>query len=420
MEALSHHRTALAGRPKCEIADVFSDYQHLLPPLSPTQAKAVRDLLDCRTARMGGHVSRCQSCSQEEISYNSCRNRHCPRCQFLARARWLEAREDELLPVPYFHGVFTLPHALNPLVLNNQSALYGLLFKTVAETLTQVAARKFEGASLGFTAVLHTWGQTLMPHPHLHLIIPGGGLSPDQTRWQPTPENYLLPTRVLSQVFRGKYLEALEKLRPELEYPGALREFQNTGRFKNLLIQAASQDWVVYAKRPFAGPKQVLNYLGNYTHRVAISNYRLLKIEDDHVHFRYRDYRDDNKQKVMALHAREFMRRFLLHVLPSRFVRIRHCGLLGSRSKKRNLEKARTILGVTRTEVAEPAVAEKEKPATATADWKTWLKAKTGRDVTRCASCKDGRLIRIRELERWPWRRRSAVGRSLWGGWDTS
>jgi hypothetical protein len=394
------HRTALAGRPKLEVADLFRLYQHELQPLSPIQAKAVRDLLDCRTARMGGHVSECQNCGEKEISYNSCRNRHCPRCQFLARARWREAREGELLPVPYFHVVFTLPHVLNPLILCNQQILYELLFRSVSQTLKQVSLRKLKGASLGFIAVLHTWGQNLMYHPHLHLIVPGGGLSADESKWVKTPENYLLPTKVLSEVFRGKYLSELERLRPDLRYPGSAAEYENPGRFKNLLIQAASKPWVVYVKRPFAGPKQVLNYLGNYTHRIAVSNHRILKLENHHVTFRYRDYRDGGKNKEMKLHASEFMRRFLLHVLPSRFVRIRHYGMLGSRFKKQRLEKVRTILGAKSTD--EPQA----QATSATSNWEQWMKEKTGVDPRRCRSCKDGTLTKIITLERWPWSRR--------------
>jgi Putative transposase/Transposase zinc-binding domain len=367
---------------------------------------------------MGGHVSQCQDCGNQEISYNSCRNRHCPRCQFLARARWLEAREGDLLPVPYFHSVFTLPHVLNPLILCNPKPLYDLLFRSASETLKEVGTRHLKGASLGFIAVLHTWGQNLMHHPHLHVIVPGGGLSADHASWKKTPENYLLPIKVLSDVFRGKFLSALEKMRTDLKYPGSIESLQDAGKFKHLLREAAAQPWIVYTKRPFAGPKQVLNYLGNYTHRIAISNYRLLALEKDHVRFRYRDYRDGGKTKEMELHAKEFMRRFLLHVLPSRFVRIRHYGMLGSRVKKKALEKARTILGA-------PVKIEANATLPATSDWKEWFKQKTGIDVTRCRKCKDGLMTELRVFERWPWRRR-CTARPLglrtraWGGFDTS
>jgi hypothetical protein len=356
---------------------------------------------------MGGHVWQCQSCGDESITYNSCGNRHCPRCQYLAKARWLQAREAELLPVPYFHGVFTQSHVLNPIVRCNPELLYDLLFKSVSATLQEVAGTKLKGAQLGFIAVLHTWGQNLMQHPHLHLIIPGGGLSQDQSTWIPSSEKFLLPKKVLAKVFRGKYLSALEEMfnQGRLQFPGSTKEFQNPGRFKNLLIQAASQDWVVYLKRPFAGPMQVLNYLGNYTHRIAISNYRLLSLENDHITFLYRDYRDSGKTKTMRLHVAEFMRRFLLHVLPPRFVRIRHYGFLGSRSKKVQLEKLRGMLGPTRLPPA-PA------PEHACTDQKTAEVVKSDllpneKPKSRpCRKCKEGRLAEIRVIEPWKWHRR--------------
>lgn len=381
-----HVRTSLAGRPKLELAQIFSEYQHLLGPLSKDQRKVVQDIMNCRTSACGGHIRRCSGCGEEEVSYNSCRNRHCPKCQFLAQARWVEAREGELLPIAYFHVVFTLPHVLNPLILRNKKALYELLFKSVSETMKEVAARRMKGAQVGFTAVLHTWGQNLMDHPHLHLIVPGGGLSPDGKSWIKTPENYLLPTKILSEVFRGKFLSSLEKMRDKLIYPGAIEELKDPGRFKNLLRKATENRWVVYAKRPFAGPKQVLNYLGNYTHRVAISNSRLIKIENDHVHFHYKDYRSGGS-KVMVLHASEFMRRFLLHTLPRKFVRIRHYGIMGSRFKKQKLEHSRAALKVPPT----PA-AQTEK---ASLDWKQWLKQKTGIDLSRCRKCENGEMREV-------------------------
>jgi hypothetical protein len=384
------HRTALAGKPKLELADIFSAYQHLLASLSPEQAKVVRDLLNCRTSMLGGHVRRCSGCGGEEISYNSCRNRHCPKCQFLSRARWIEARTSELLPISYFHVVFTLPHVLNPLILRNKKALYELLFKSVADTMKQVAARRMNGAQIGFTAVLHTWGQNLMDHPHLHLIVPGGGLSPDGTKWVPTSEDYLLPTRILSQVFRGKFLSGLERLRGELSYPGAIEELKDPGRFKNLLRQSAEKPWVVYAKRPFAGPKQVINYLGNYTHRVAISNGRLIKIEGEAVHFYARDYRS-RTTKIQQLHVTEFMRRFLLHTLPRGFQRIRHFGFMGSRFKRQKLELCRAAIAPTAT----PQAPANPEPTPPLEDWKQWLRATTGIDLTRCRRCDDGEMREV-------------------------
>jgi hypothetical protein len=291
------------------------------------------------------------------------------------------ARSGELLPVAYFHVVFTLPHVLNPLIRANKKQLYELLFRSVSETLKEVGARRLRGAEMGFTAVLHTWGQKLTEHPHLHLIVPAGGLSPDRKSWVPTPANYLLPLKVLAEVFRGKFLSRLEQMRAELTYPAAIGELKDPGRFKNLLIKSAEKPWVVYAKRPFAGPKAVLNYLGNYTHRIAISNFRILKCENDHVHFRYRDYKT-GETKIMALHAKEFLRRFLLHVLPSRFVRMRHYGLLGSRSKQDKLARSREILTPPAHAVDAPLPGN-----SISSDWKQWLKEKTGVDLARCRAC---------------------------------
>jgi hypothetical protein len=300
----------------------------------------------------------------------------------------VEARCSELLPVPYFHVVFTLPHVLNPLVLCNKKPLYELLFETVSQTLKEVGARRLGGAELGFTAVLHTWGQNLMDHPHLHLIVPGGGLSPDGRRWIATPERFLLPTPVLSDVFCGKFLSRLERMHGELTFPGSMGSFKEPGRFKHLLRQAAEKRWVVYAKRPFAGAEQVLNYLGNYTHRVAISNHRILKLEDDHVHFRYRD-RKTRESKVMVLHATEFLRRFLLHVLPPKLVRMRHYGILGSRMKKLKLDACRQILLPQLTSTTQQTSASPLSPSQpqAPSDWKQWLKEKTGVDLERCRAC---------------------------------
>jgi hypothetical protein len=302
-----------------EVTDVFRRYQHLLGPVHSGSAKIIRDIKDCRTARLGGHVNRCEKeeCSHEEISYNSCRNRHCPKCQFLTRAKWVQERIDELLPVEYFHVVFTLPHALNPLILQNKKRLYDLLFKAASQTLKEVSQRNLK-AEVGFIAVLHTWGQNLMDHPHLHVIVPGGGLKEKsgERKWIHCKKGYLLPIKILSQVFRGKFLSQLEKDHGKLKFKGKLEHLSNPSEFKNLLIKSAEKSWVIYAKKPFAGPKQVISYLGNYTHRVAISNHRLLKIENEEVSFRYRDYKDENKKKVMTLHTKEFMRRFLL--LPCR------------------------------------------------------------------------------------------------------
>jgi hypothetical protein len=322
----------------------------------------------------------------------------------MARAKWVDARVDELLPrVPYFHVVFTLPHELNPIILHNKRKLYTLLFKSSSDTVKQVGSQRLGGAQMGFTAVLHTWSQKLMDHPHVHMIVPGGGLSPDHTQWVPTPENYLLPTKGLSAVYRGKFLEALERMHGELEFPEVIKKFADPGCFKNLLRKAVQNDWVVYAKQPFSGPKQVLNYLGNYTHRIAISNFRLVKHEDGVVHFLYRD-RKTNESKVMALPALEFLRRFLLHVLPPKFVRLRHYGLLGSRLKNTNLKTCRTILLPESLAVSTPSpVATQAEPSPEQqkdpSDWMQWLKEKTGVDLKKCKACKTGNMHRARTLQ---------------------
>jgi hypothetical protein len=278
---------------------------------------------------------------------HSCRNRHCPVCQGQAAREWLEQQQQALLPVPYFHVVFTLPHALNPLIRQNQRALYTLLFQVVSQTLLQFGQNRF-GVQLGITAVLHTWSQTLMDHYHLHCIVTGGGLSSDNSRWVSAPAHYLFPVGALSKVYRGKFLSALEKLYAEgkLQFEGQLAAWAAPSQFSQLLRQAARQKWVVYAKRPFAGPLQVLTYLSRYTHRVAISPRRLLAMDSQHqtVTFAWRDYADGSKRKTMTLPGSEFLRRFCLHLLPGRFVKIRHYGFLGNRQRHQRVPLARALL----------------------------------------------------------------------------
>lgn len=385
----------MAPLPRVEVADIFRKYRHHIGPLYPAAAKVVRDIIDCRTRKLGGHVRLCSDCGHEEISYNSCRNRHCPKCQFLARAEWVEARIDELLPVDYFHVVFTLPHELNPLILQNKKEIYGLLFNAAAATIKDVAKNRMQGEP-GFIAVLHTWDQKLLDHPHVHMIIPGGGLRTNvegKDEWIPCHRGFLLPIALLSKVFRGKFLSGLEKLRDGLVYEGRLTGIRDPRRFKKLLQTAARKNWIVYAKPPFAGPEQVIHYLGNYTHRVAISNHRLIKTENEHIHFRYRDSRDGNKQKVMSLHAQEFIRRFLLHVLPRRFVRIRSYGFLGNRFRKTKIAKLKQIL-IPKIEHEPIDVQSPEKR-----DWKERLKDLTGYDVSICPKCEKGKMVEVRIIE---------------------
>jgi hypothetical protein len=308
----------------------------------------------CRTAALGGHVERCEDCAHTRIAYNSCRNRHCPKCQWTAAQAWLEAREAELLPVPYFHVVFTLPAAIGAIAYQNKAKVYALLFTAAAETLTTIAAdAKHLGANIGVTTVLHTWGQSLDHHPHAHCIVPGGGISPDGDRWVRCRPNFFLPVRVLSRLFRRLFLEGLEALHAggELQFFNDLSGLDDAGAFGAYLAPLGNSEWVVYAKRPFAGPEQVLAYLARYTHRVAISNRRLIAIDDTHVSFRWKDYREHGrlKSKLMRLSVGEFMRRFLLHVLPEGFHRIRHYGLFANGHRAEKLALCRELLNAVPT-----------------------------------------------------------------------
>jgi Putative transposase/Transposase zinc-binding domain len=285
---------------------------------------------------LGGHVQACAQCGYRQPSYNSCRNRHCPKCQAAARAAWLEERRAELLPVPYFHVVFTLPALLAPLALQNKRLLYSMLFACTAETLQEIAATpRHLGARIGFLAVLHTWGQNLHHHPHVHCVVPGGGLAPDNSRWIACRKNFFLPVKVLSRLFRGKFLDRLRQVYTDhqLTCCGSLATLNDPHAFDELLKRAYQTEWVVYAKPPFGGPEQVLKYLARYTHRVAISNGRLLKLEEGTVTFRWKNYAHGNRSQIMTLTALEFIRRFLLHVLPQGFVRIRHYGFLCNRQR---------------------------------------------------------------------------------------
>jgi hypothetical protein len=316
--------------------------------LSYAQRKVVRAIAVCRTAALGGHVAQCDDCGHRQIAYNSCRNRHCPKCQAAARAEWLEERAAELLPVGYFHVVFTLPAALGPLALQNRAVLYAILFRAASETLLTIAADpKHLGASIGFLAVLHTWGQNLQHHPHLHCVIPAGGIAPDRASWIACRQSFFLPVRVLSRLFRAKYLAYLRAAFQEgdLAFHGKLEGLKATNQFRELLRESARTEWVVYAKPPFGSPEQVLKYLARYTHRVAISNQRLLSCTDSQVCFRWKDYANGNKQKTMTLAADEFLRRFLLHVLPPGFVKIRHFGFLANRCRKERIALCRHLLG---------------------------------------------------------------------------
>jgi hypothetical protein len=339
-----------------EVADIFRRFGPTWrvaneAHISLAQRRVMTAIEDCRTSELGGHVERCENCAHTRIAYNSCRNRHCPKCQWRAAEAWLDARKAELLPVPYFHIVFTLPALLRAIAYHNKAKVYGLLFTAAAETLTTIAGDpRHLGADIGVTAVLHTWGQNLDHHPHVHCIVPGGGISPDGTRWVPSRRNFFLPVRVLSALFRRLFLTGLAKLHAngELQFFGGSVALADEVMFGAHLAKLAKKKWVVYAKRPFAGPEQVLAYLARYTHRVAISNRRLLEIGDDHVSFRWKDYCEDGsaRSKVMRLAPAEFMRRFLLHVLPVGFHRIRHYGLLANGHRAEKLALCRRLLDV--------------------------------------------------------------------------
>lgn len=339
-------------RPLLELADIIAAVGRLIdhpPPWFTWQhLKVLGAIVRCRTAAMGGHLDQCSACGHQAISYNSCRNRHCPKCQSQARDRWLAARRSELLPTPYAHVVFTLPHQLAPLALQNKQVLYSMLFKSSAQTLLEIAADpKHLGAEIGFFSVLHTWNQKLQHHPHVHCVVAAGGLSPDHARWRrPRNARFFLPQGVLSKVFRGKFLEALQKAQTagQLVFHGRLRGLAQPRLFRTLIHQLYGFRWVVYCKPPFGGPNQVLQYLGAYTHRVAISNHRLVSFQDDQVTFRWRDSAHQNKKRLLTLSADEFLRRFLLHILPRGFVRIRHFGFLASRRRGTLLLACRQVL----------------------------------------------------------------------------
>jgi hypothetical protein len=378
-------------RPEFEVADVFRQHGDAFldrygDGLSHEQRRALYDITACRTAALGGHVEACDRCGHQQVAYNSCRNRHCPKCQATAAADWMEAREAGLLPVEYFHVVFTLPEALGPIALQNPRMVYGLLFQAAAETLQQIAADpKHLGAEIGFLAILHTWGQNLQHHPHVHCVVPGGGLSPDASRWVACRPGFFLPVRVLSRVFRGKFLSLLRTAfdRGRLAFHGELSPLADAGEFQRRLAASARTEWVVYAKPPFGGPEQVLKYLARYTHRVAISNSRLTALEGDEVEFLWKDYAHEGKQKTMTLKAVEFIRRFLLHILPAGFVRIRHYGFLANRVCREKLALCRKLVGVETS--PEPATADSSPEPERTAEGEPAAHA--------CPICGAGRMI---------------------------
>jgi hypothetical protein len=381
-----------------EVADVFRRYgdayreQHGAS-LCTAQRRVMTAIELCRTAALGGHVEQCDQCGHQRISFNSCRDRHCPKCQSLARAQWLDDRRAELLASQYFHVVFTLPKEIAAIAYQNKAPVYGILFRAAAETLQTIAADpKHLGAQIGFFAVLHTWGQNLLHHPHLHCVVAGGGLSPDGTRWISCRPGFFLPVRVLSHLFRRLFLEYLQKAfdAGKLQFFSTLEPLRERRAFLRYLAPVRQVQWVVYAKPPFAGPEQVLEYVGRYTHRVAISNNRLLDIADGSVRFRWKDYRDRNRQKAMTVSADEFIRRFLLHVLPEGFHRIRYYGFLGNRHRTQKLARCRELL---RMPALQPSDDQLEE------DYRDHFEELTGVSLTQCPACRQGLMVIVETFD---------------------
>jgi hypothetical protein len=386
-----------------DVAEIFRRYgdayrQQVGSALTTGQRRVMQAVARCRTAALGGHVERCDDCGHTRVWFNSCRNRHCPRCQSLARAGWIADRQADLLDCEYFHVVFTVPEAVTAIAFQNQGLVYGLLFHAAAATLRTIAADPTHlGAQIGFVAVLHTWGQTLIFHPHLHCVVPGGGLSRDGTQWISCRPGFFLPVRVLSRLFRRRLLDSLQHAfdTGQLHFFGTLEALSHPQVFADHLQRARQTEWVVYAKRPFAGPQQVLDYVGRYTHRIAIANQRLIDIDDGHVRFHYKDYRVDgaDARKTMTLTAAEFIRRFLLHVLPRGLHRIRYYGLLGNRHRTRQIARCRTLLG---TPNAETINRDGVRPK----DYRDRFEVLTGISLRACPVCKIGRMFVIEELPR--------------------
>ena len=377
-----------------EVADIFRQVglayrQQHANALSRGQRCVMSAIERCRTAVLGGHVEQCDACGHQRVAFNSCRNRHCPKCQSLVRAQWLADRQAELIPVEYFHVVFTLPEAIAAIAYQNKAVLYDLLFHATAETLRTIAADpKHLGAEIGFIAILHTWGQNLLHHPHLHCVVPGGGIAPDGERWIACRPGFFLPVRVLSRLFRRLFLAQLQAAfdAGQLHFFNALVPLQVTKAFARYLAPVRKTEWVVYAKPSFGGPRHVLDYLGRYTHRVAISNNRLVDFDGDKVQFRWKDYRHDSHHKVMSLAASEFIRRFLLHVLPSGLQRIRHYGLLANRHRAEKLVRCRQLLAV-----PAPIIVLPNEPL----DYRDRYEQLTGRSLRDCPQCGQGHMVCI-------------------------
>ena len=375
-------------KPSLELAEIFRKHSRKLGALREDQWRVVSNITNCRTHVLGGHKLQCNNCEHSKYAYHSCRNRHCPKCQYLARIKWIEKRTQDVLPCEYFHVVFTIPSELRRLFLRNKKLCYNILFKASSDTLKEVAENpKNLGAQIGFIGILHTWTQNLMDHPHIHYIVPAGGLNKNN-KWVKCKQDYLLPIKILSKVFKAKMLELIREYynENELELTHSLEHLSAPHIFDGFMLDLAKKDWVVYAKKPFAGPSQVINYLGQYTHRIAISNYRIIKLEDGHVFFKVRDKKNPGKSKIAKLKVTEFMRRFLLHVLPKKFVRIRHFGLLANRSRKVKVEIIRRIHGI--VEKVEQELKQ---------SWKELINKHIGVDIRACPKCSCGVLEEVQE-----------------------
>ena len=380
-----------------EVADVFRRYgqayrEHHGASLCTAQRRVMSAIELCRTAALGGHIEHCDRCDYQRICYNSCRNRNCPKCQGLARAQWLEDRRSELLDTQYFHVVFTVPQPIAAIALQNKETVYNILFRAAAETLRTIAADpKHLGAQIGFFAVLHTWGSAMTHHPHLHCVVPGGGISPDCTRWISCRSNFFLPVSVLARLFRRLFLDYLGQAfdAGDLRFFSSLEPLRMRDAFLSHIAPCREKDWVVYAKRPFAGPEEVLKYVARYTHRVAISNDRLLDINDGKVQFRWKDYRDSNRHKTMTLDADEFIRRFLLHVLPDGFQRIRYYGFLANHYRAEKLTLCRQFMQMP------PPTVNRE----ANKDYRDRYEALTGISLKTCPLCRCGTMVVIETFE---------------------
>jgi len=377
-----------------EIQDIFYEHgnEYIQKYRLPFNIlKAINSIKDCRTARLGGHVDKCDECGHVRISYNSCRNRHCPKCQTLVKERWLENRKKDLLPVGYFHVVFTIPQELNNIVFTNQKGLYSILFQTVSETLLELAKdRKYLGTDIGFTSILHTWGQNLMYHPHLHCVVPSGGLSLDGRRWIDSNKDFFIPVKVLSRKFKGKFLHYLKEAyyNNKLKLIGDSQKLFEKYLFQDFIDKLYKKEWIVYCKPPFGSAEHVLQYLGRYTHRVAISNNRIIHFENGYVTFKWRDYRDKNKQKFMTVTAEEFIRRFLMHILPDKFVKIRHYGILSNRNRATKLRKCKELAGISFDMTSISKLSSEEL-----------LLKLTGIDLNLCPCCTKGKMLRQGKLQ---------------------